>query len=354
MPSWAGKWKGGRYYLDERKRPVYFIESSRPGIPRAIKLQTHDEDLANSQLVAFRADPHGFLRSLKPPETPETPGAVFITSDRIKGYLAAINHTVADHRNARRSYLVAWSEKGLDLRAVDRTALREALSGFKGGHRGRVEALNAFARWLVREEELPAWNPLMNTRPTKASRAEREAYSLEDLEVAFGQLPTQPLKDLFYLRVATGMHHTEIEQLEGCKVQSGPLPDKGVWIRELKGEHEIQGVIQVRQKTKPRHRISVNATALRVALRLRAGVPSRFEAWNAMEPLGVVPSNLRHTFTTLSGEVGQIISYKSAGVSLDQIAEILGHRVGSKMTAARYDKLQIPKLMRLPLEWNVL
>jgi hypothetical protein len=59
VPAWAGKWKGGRYYLDaESGKPVYFIE--RRG--RSVRLQTHDEDLAVGQLAAFLADPVAFTR----------------------------------------------------------------------------------------------------------------------------------------------------------------------------------------------------------------------------------------------------------------------------------------------------
>lgn len=268
--------------------------------------------------------------------------------------MESIHKACQDHRAARRSYLHAWAEKGLDLRTTDRRAWRSALADFPGGHRGRVEAINAFARFLVREGDLPTWNPLVNTREPdpENARAERMAYSLEELQETYERLTEQPMRDLFHVRVATGMHHTEIEQLAGCKIVSAPLPDRGVAIRKLDNSHEIQGVIQIRQKTKPRHRVSVDGRTLRAALRLRDGVPHRIAAWKAFDPL--VPSNLRHTYTTLCGEVGVKVSRTGRGVSLDDIAQVLGHRVGSKMTGARYDKLQIPGMIRLPLEWDVL
>lgn len=356
MPAWAGKWKGGRYYLDARGQRVFFIESNRKDVPRSLQLATHDEELAKAQLAAFRADAAGFLRSLAPPPLPEgAPDAVFITKERLTLYMESIHKCCEDHRKARRSYLKAWADLGLDLRTVDRKALRASLAEFTGGHGGRVEALNAFGRFLVREGDITSWNPLVNMRSAdpEMARAERVAYEMDELRAAFGQLTDQPMRDLFFVRVATGMHHTEIAQIEGCKLYTGPLPDKGPGIRTLGGDHEIQiqGVVQVKHKTKARHRLSVSKSVLQAALRLREGVPSRFAAWNALTPLGIVPSNLRHTFTTLSGEMGRIISYKNAGVGLDEIAEILGHRVGSKMTGAKYDKLQIPKTMVLPLDW---
>jgi integrase len=148
------------------------------------------------------------------------------------------------------------------------------------------------------------------------------------------------------------MHYTEIIQLVGAKLYTGPLPDKGVGIRtQLEREHDIRGVLQIRQKTKPRHRVSVDAAALAAALRLRERAPSRFDVYNAFAEIGIIPSNLRHTFTTLRGH-GRIVHYGEGGVSLDEVAELLGHRVGSKMTGSRYDKLQVPPMMVLPLDWS--
>ncbi len=350
MPAWAGKWKGGRFYLDEQGRPIFVIESNRVGVPRSVTLTTHDPELALGDLARFQRDPVAFVRPAAIPEGPAAP--VYITKERLTLYMESIHTAVKDHRAARRSYIHQWSEKGLDLRTVDRKALRAALAEFDGGHRGRVEALNAFCRFLVREGDLPTWNPLVNTRGTdpKKARAERVAYALGEIEERYRGLTDQAMRDVLMLRVSTGMHYTEIEQLKGCKLYAGPLPDKGAGIRELKGEHEIKGVLQFRQKTKPRHRVSVNAEVLAAALRLRAGLPSRVSVWKALDP--IVPSNLRHTWITLCGEVGEIVNYKAAGIPLDQIQGMAGHRIGSKVTLSNYDKAQIPPMSRLPLQWG--
>jgi hypothetical protein len=85
-------------------------------------------------------------------------------------------------------------------------------------------------------------------------RAARQAYSLEQLRECFARLTSEPVRDLFRLRAATGMHHTEIEQLAGAGVTKAPLPDRGVAIRELDGKHEIAGVLQVMHKSRHRHR----------------------------------------------------------------------------------------------------
>lgn len=345
MPNWAGTWKGGRYYLNADGKPVFFIERLR----RSIRLKTHDEELAKGQLATFLQDPIAFCR---PPPEPEAPIApVYITEERITLYMESIRKTCRDHRTARQKYLVAWGAKLLDLRSVDRRALRAALASFKGGHRGRCEALNAFGNFLADFGDLPSWQRLTNTHEPKKTRGAREAYDIETVTEAYNSLTSQRVKDVIHLRASTGLHHTEIAQLKAAPLFKKPLPDLGVGIRILGGEHEIQGVLQIRQKTKPRHRVSVNADTLRAALRLRESVPSRIAVWEALQPL--IPSNLRHTFTTLRDQ-GEIISYTGSGVTLDQVAEILGHRVGSKMTASRYDKLQVPPMMKLPLNWKVL
>lgn len=61
MPrSWQGRWKGGRYYLDARNRPVYVIERRVAGRTRALTLETHDEDFAVGELARFEADPERY------------------------------------------------------------------------------------------------------------------------------------------------------------------------------------------------------------------------------------------------------------------------------------------------------
>ncbi len=347
MPAWAGSWKGGRYYLDDDGKRVFFIERRALGNRHSIRLTTHDEALAVGELARFLDDPAAYVRPA-PAEADTAP--VFITKERVTLYLEHIHGTVEDHRAARRSQLHGWAELGLDLRTVDRKALRAGLASFDGGHRGRTEAINAFAKFLVKEGELEKWNPLVNTREPEATRAEREAYAIEDLRETFDRLGSGPIQDLFRLRVATGMHQTEIEQLEGCRLYSGPLPDKGIGLRKLDGKHEIKGVFQFihrkKNKKERRHRKPLDEPSLEAALRLREGVPYRGDVWEALKPL--VPSNLRHTFTTLAGECGIEVTYAGGGVDLGRIAQALGHR-GTKMTGDRYDKLQVPPMIKLPL-----
>lgn len=351
MPKWAGKWKGGRYYLDARGQRVFFIE--RRG--RVLRLQTHDPDLALGELSRFLQDPAAFCR---PAPAPENPEAVHITKERIAAFLQSRRKTTIDNRKARRYQLHAWAEyrgrdkQAIDLRSVPRQTLRDALASFDGGHRGRTEALNAFARFLVSERDLDSWAPLTNPYDPSATRAERVAYSLEEVAERYLALKGQPrIRAVLLLRATTGMHHTEIEQVANCAVYKGPLPDRGAGIRILEGRHEIKGVIQFRQKTKPRHRVSVGAEGLAAALFLRAGVPRRSSMHKFLDPL--VPSNLRHTYITWAGEVGELVAYKAAGVPLDQIQSAVGHRIGSKITQSSYDKLQVPPMIRLPLEWDV-
>jgi integrase len=161
------------------------------------------------------------------------------------------------------------------------------------------------------------------------------------------------VRDVLHLRAATGLHHTEIQQLVGAKVVTGPLPDTGTWVRELPESHAIAGVLQVvhkkKSQTERRHRVSVDRETLEAAKRLGARVPDRITMWEKLAPL--TPSNLRHTFVTLAGEVGELVTYVAAGVDRARIAQAVGHRAGSSMTADRYDKLQVPPMIRLPLPW---
>lgn len=365
MPAWAGKWQGGRFYLDELGRKVFFIERRVNGRMRSIRVpKVHDETLANGALAQFLDDPTCFDRAVR-----QATGPVFLTTERINAYLASIADAVEDHRSARLKYLHAWAALKLDLRSVDRDTLRAKLDDFEGGHRGRTEALNAFARWLVKEGTLETWRPLVNTHgtdPAKA-RAKREAYSLEQLRECWARLSApvsagweappdvikqlqaqrQAVRDVFLLRAATGMHMTEIDQLAGARKVTGPLPDQGAYVRVLPKGGPIAGVLQVMHKSRHRHRQSVDAACLEAALRLRAGVPNRSSVWKAMAPL--TPSNLRHTFVTLAGECGELVEHATGGIDRARIAQAVGHRAGSTMTADRYEKLQVPAMIRLPL-----
>jgi hypothetical protein len=347
--SWQGRWKGGRYYLDDEGRKVFFIERRK----RSVKLTTHDEDLAIGQLATFLQDPDAFTRPAPAPAGPDAP--VHITTGRLNLYGQHIRKACLDHRNARKSYLLKWADyrddqgKPLDLRTADKKTLRAALASFDGGFGGRVEALNAFARFLVKERDqgLPSWAPLVNPYDAKPTRAERQAYSLEQLRECFARLAPGAVRDLFRLRAATGMHHTEIAQLEGAGVTTAPLPDRGAAVRKLDGKHEIAGVLQVTHKSRRQHRQSVDRVTLEAALRLREGVPSRIAIWEAVKPL--VPSNLRHTFRDPRGRGRGDSQLHPGGVDRARIARAIGHRAGSTMTADRYDKLQVPPMILLPL-----
>lgn len=326
---------------------MYVIERRVGGQVRALRLETHDPDLALGELARFEVDPLRYAQAHDHPEALPT-SEVWITSERIALYLRSIANTVADHRAARESYLIDWSQLGLDLRTVDRRQLRAALATFKGGHRGRAEALNAFARFLVKEGDLEHWRPLVNEHEPEATRAPREAYSLEQLRECYARLKG-PVRDVFHVRVATGMYFTEIAQIEGAKVVKAPLPDQGVAIRDLGTEHTIRGVLQVKHKTSPRHRQSLDAPTYAAALRLRDGVPDRITIWEALKPL--VPSNLRHTFATLAAECGELITYTPGGVDRSRVAQAMGHRAGSTMLPDRYERLQVPPMIKLPLDF---
>lgn len=250
-------WGGGRYYLDGDGNPVFLIEAMRGGKRYSIKLRTHDKKRALAEFARFNEDPEAYVRPPVKPVSAST-DPVFITEALVSEYLAyleRVKNAVKDYRAAKASYLADWADLGVDLRTMDKAALRVALASFDGGHKGRLEALNTFANWLVKDKEgkvLASWPKfdLPAEFAPKATRAERAAYTVEELQAAYANLQTQPLRDLFRLRIMTGMHSTEIDQLEECKVSPRPLPEKGVAIRTLDGKHEIAGVLQVMHKSR--------------------------------------------------------------------------------------------------------
>jgi hypothetical protein len=348
--EWAGRWLGGRFRFLQDGTQVFFIEKMRGGIDYNLKLPTDNEEIAKGMFGMFEQNPVAFARGLQPAreEAPDLP--VYITDDRINLYMQHIRKSVDDHKNARRSYLLQWSERKVDLAHTDKGELRKTLATWDGGHRGRVEALNAFANFLVRDGEqgLKSWKRFENPYDPKATRAERVIYSLEQLKRKYDALGEGRIRDLFYLRAATGMHQTEIDQLEKIKILDGLLPDKGTGLRILDDtNHQIRAVIQVTHKSRKRHRVSLDEHGLECALRLVKGVPNRVTVWKALNPL--IPSNLRHTFVTQLGEVGRLVTWKDGGLPRALVAQLVGHRAGSTMTADRYENLQVPPMGWIPL-----
>src|SRR6185436_13457346 len=99
MPrQWQGRWKGGRYYLDARNRPVYVIERRVGGAVRALTLETHDEDFANGELARFEVDPERYALAHDNPAAVERVGPVWITEERIALYLKSSRARSKDHR----------------------------------------------------------------------------------------------------------------------------------------------------------------------------------------------------------------------------------------------------------------
>ncbi len=62
MPTWAGTWIGGRFYLNDDGKPVYVIEKRVHPKRYSIKLQTQHEDLAAAEFTRFLQDPDAYIR----------------------------------------------------------------------------------------------------------------------------------------------------------------------------------------------------------------------------------------------------------------------------------------------------
>lgn len=172
------------------------------------------------------------------------------------------------------------------------------------------------------------------------------------LQAAWRALDPGPVRDVLEVRARTGLHHTELEQVAGAPEFRGPLPDRGPGVRILGGRHTIAGVLQVVHKSRRIHRQALDARTLAAVLRLRERVPDRITVWETLRGVGIVPSNLRHTFVTLAGEVGRLMTWTSAGVERGRVAQVVGHRAGSTMTADRYERIQVPPLIVLPLRFR--
>ena len=171
-----------------------------------------------------------------------------------------------------------------------------------------------------------------------------------------GELPrslvttnAQSVRDVFLLRALTGLHHSEVGRIaSGAKVRRVDGGTAG----------EIRGVVEVRHKSGHLHRVSLGAQALAAVERLQAvGVaPDRKTVAVAMNEAAdraglphMRPTELRHSFATLSEQGGRVVYPSgSGGVARGLIANALGHS-SPRTTVRFYLDVQVPPMIVPPL-----
>lgn len=357
MATWAGKWLGGRTYIDGR-RTVYVIERMRGGIRYVYRLDARDAETAERELAAFERDPPGF-RALPPP----SPSGLSISAKSIGVVLRwqAAENQAQEHRYATLLYLKQWAKalKGQDLNTLTVPECERLLDTWKTARKMRIVALKTFCTYHAKRNLLTT-NPAARLQIPKSIAAKHTAprhFHPEEVARAYRASNTQVQRDTIQLALKAGHHLTEIERFAS-----------GVGrLVKVEGQGEIAGVIWVLQKSGEQHPNSLDAQAFAAAERIQARgripdrpkrhdfavrVAARLSLELAREIRPVQYGALRHSFITWArSKGGRIVRPVNYGVTLDEIRDVVGHK--STRTTRGYDGTEIPPMIVVPIElWH--
>lgn len=398
--KWVGTWKGGRVREGARGR-VYWIERMRDGVRYQVRLAGVRSDReAEDEFDRWAADPSSYV----PPAVQEELDALDEAEsevERIEIEAESVRLVMTDkmldafgeaqsngygtrapasphHASICRSFLAAWAShpaiEGRDIRTVTLLQWREALATgvsavpVAGGPadmrpwaslKMRIIALRSYTAWLRWSGQLSRTEDTtldlsvpQGRRPSPRERASR-AYSVDELQRTYAAIDSQAVRDLFWLRVHTGLHESEIKRASMGECVIDEVPNGG----------RIAAVIEVRHKSSRNHRQSVDAPTLaRVARLMGRTRDGKFE-WighhtltrhriAAAEASGcrqIYMGHLRHTRTTLLERVGEEVTPPgdTRGVPLDRVARSHGHSTAT--AAAYYSGVNVPPMLCVPV-----
>ncbi|MCK8501562.1 tyrosine-type recombinase/integrase [Myxococcus fulvus] len=353
--KWVGRWEGGRI-REARGKRVFVIERRVLGKQTSVRLDVSSEREALAELALFERDPVAYRTRGQAKAT--APGAARIEPETLEAFLKhAIEQglTPAYVKDILGTYLTAWGAvlKGRDLRTVQLAELRALLARWKTAKRHRIVALKSFTTWLREEARLPrAEDPTIDLKvpQPKAEKSVRaKGYEMPAIELLYAEIPSQLLRDTLCLRAKTGMHDTEIGRIARGEAE----------LREVRDPSGIFGTLTFRHlKAGKVHVVSVDAQTFAAARRLAArGSPLSRNAAKVMidraaKRLGVPsiqPGELRHSFATWARQTGKVVRPADGGVSLDEIAAVMGH-TSARTTQVFYVGDKVPPMIALPLQ----
>ncbi len=324
---------------------------------------------AEAELALFLREPSRYIDRVEARQLPE-PKVIMAAAlvDAFEEHLAAIGRERRHIVNVR-NYLNWWTKKlrGRDLCKVTLQDLRRCLATAARAKRNRIASYKVFCTFL-REElavlprgsdaslDLHAPVPL----PEKARR--HKGYSIERVEKFYAAVTAwdserstrksrqglvQCIRDCIILHAKTGMHQTEIDRLS----RGGGV------ITALSGQGDIAGTIHFLHKSGYKHIVSVDQQTLMAARRLQRR--GRLPAGNsfvgimakAAKDLGVPPikfGELRHSFTTWARTSGELVRPMGRGVSVEEVASVLGH-TSTRTTRLHYDGTKVPPMVKVPI-----
>lgn len=363
MSKWAGKWDGGRFYLDG-KRAVYVLEKMHRGQRYVIALDARNEEEADEQLRAFKADPVAFKAKLW--AAPSHGAGLYITAETIQEVLEHQKREgqAKDHRYATGLYLAKWAKvfAGREVSTITVPECETQLVAWKTARKLRITALKTFCTYYAapaRGKLDPTKNPAAQLKIKKQKAAKHTSarhYEIYEIERAYAASDSQVQRDILRMEMVTGCHTTEIERFAAG---AGSLRE----VDPETGCGEIAGVIWFHHKNGELHPNAVDSQTFKAAQRIRerGRIPNKFKrnefchrvAKKLSRELGkeikpVLYGALRHSFITASrSKGGRIVKPLNFGVSLEDIMDAVGHR--STRTTSIYDGTEIPQMIVVPM-----
>lgn len=370
MPQWNGKWSGGRTYLGKDGRTIFWLDRSWNGKRYGIALDVGSKREAEAELALFLREPGAYVERREAKRKIEE-GKVVLGVQLVDQFQEHLHRLGREERHVRgvRHYLDWWMEQlgEVDLRKVELRDLRRCLKSVPTAKRNRIASWKVFCSYLREELAiLPRGEDSsldLHAPPGMPEKLTREkGYTIERIEVFYLALSSwaserpgwelktpdvQSVRDCLLLHAKTGMHQTEVMRLAAGEGK----------IEEIEDQGEIAGTITFVHKSGYVHTVSVDGQALKAAHRLqgRGSAPSdsyirkvidRTAAVSKLEPIRL--GELRHSFTTWGRTMGELVRPKGRGVSVEEVAAVLGHTT-TRTTRLHYDGTKVPPMVKVPI-----
>jgi integrase len=367
--NWIGTWDGGRVREVNGKKTWVIERRVGSGVRRVISLNVRSEDDARAELALFTRNPLAY-QTQKQAAAEATAGtgratldgtslAEFLAHARAAGLTEEYVEHVLHH------YLSEWALKlgRRDISAIKLTEIKAILGTWTTARHKRIIVIKSFTAWLREEGRLDrAVDPTLDltvpqAKPEQSVRA--KGYTMEEVQAAYAVAPSQLLRDVLCLRCKTGMHDTEIARIARgqalLKEINDPCGIAGtVTFKHLKAgmEHTISldaqtfaaaGRIQARGS--PLTRAPALLMCKRIAKRLQDACTDEKKRSKIRS---IAPGELRHSFATWASKFGELIRPTNAGLPVEEVAAVMGHK-STRTTAAFYKKVQVPPMIKLPL-----
>ncbi len=350
-------WPGGYIHKQKDGRKLFIIERKIRNKRFHVSTRAHDWDAAMVQLAKFEAAPDQY-----DPAVSLADGVpVYLTNERILDYFdfsvlpqeQGGSGNTRKHANEKTNRLKEWKKDlgGKDLRHLDLIAdLKAALDKRRTCRSHRIIAIKSFFTWLRREKGLikHAEDATLNLGVPQAvpeKRKRKKALPWPLVEAVMGKLNQRDL-DVLTLRIATGMHQTELERfVRGADSQLVDAPAGADYLAVMSFLHKNRNYTPVPL---------VHPEQLAAARRLREArtVPSRLnkrlkEACAAIDDklkkacaaAGVDPTftygQLRHSVATWALEDGVVPA---------KVSQFIGH-LDPRTTRRFYADLNVPAVV---------